>query len=246
MKNVQARAQENSVIITYDLVGSAEGQTFDIQIKSSHNNFASPLKEVSGDIGKGQEAGFAKTITWNAMEEVGVFSGNISFEVIATLTFTPLLFTQPTAGAGFKIGKPASVSWEGGSENAGLNMQLMRNNQQTLDIGNVGNSGNYTWNVPKSLEKGENYSLKLLDPTKPNDAIMSAEFKLKKTSVLVYIIPAVVLVGVGVAVLAGGGGGGGDGDCSNVCDPNCSNYNPSDPSCLPPDETLPAPPDPGG
>jgi hypothetical protein len=245
VKNVQARAQENSVIISYDLVGSATGQTFDVQLKSSHNNFATPLKEVSGDVGKGQEAGFAKTITWNAMKEIGVFSGNISFEVVATLTFTPLQFTQPTAGAGVKIGKPSDVRWEGGATNASLNMQLMRSNQKLFDIGDVGNSGSYTWNVPKTLEKGENYSLRLLDPTKPNDAVMSAEFRLKKTSILVYIIPAVVLVGVGVAVLAGGGGGGG-GDCDNVCDPNCPNYNPNDPACQPADEPLPPPPDPGG
>ena len=238
VQNVQARPQENVVIISYELIGTAEGQTFNVELKSSHNNFGAPLKEVVGDVGEGQLAGPVKTITWNAMNEIGVFSGDISFEIVATVTFTPLQFTAPAAGAGLKIGKAANVRWQGDTPSA-LQMSLMKSNQQLLDLGNVGNSGNYTWNVPKTLEKGGGYSLKLLDPTKPNQSVMSAEFLLKKTSILVYIIPAVVVVGVGVALLISGG----DGGCDDVCNPACENYNMNAPQCV---TTLPTPPDPGG
>lgn len=240
VKNVQARADGNSVIISYDLIGSADGQVFKVDIKSSHDNFVSPLKEVTGDVGEKQSAGIAKTVIWNAKDEIGKFLGTISFEVIAEITFTPLQFLSPTAATGYKIGKPANVSWEGGNQGIDMRMSLLRNNQELLDLGSVGNQGNYSWNVPKTVDKGENYQLKVFDPSKPNDAAMSAEFKLKKTSILVYIIPAAVAVGVGVALLVSGGGG--DEDCTDVCNPNCSNYNPSSASCLDPLAAPPAPP----
>ena len=241
VKNVQARADGNSVIISYDLIGSADGQVFKVDIKSSHDNFVSPLKEITGDFGENQSAGIAKTVIWNAKDEIGKFLGTISFEVIAEITFTPLQFLSPTAATGFKIGKPAKVSWEGGNQGVDMRMSLLRNNQQLLDIGSVGNQGNYSWNVPKSVDKGENYQLKLFDPSKPNDAAMSAEFKLKKTSILVYIIPAAVVVGVGVALLLGG-----DDDCSDECNPSCSNYNPSSPACSSADPLAAPPAPPGG
>ena len=239
--NVQASISGSTVIITYDLTSSDNGQKFDVAIKSSKDNFASALKEVTGDVGANQSAGNGKKIIWDAKKELGKFSGEISFEIIATVTFTPLNFVKPTAGSGVKIGKPYKVQWKGGAEDRNLKLELMKNNTSVMDMGNINNTGSYTWNVPKTMEKGENYNFRLLDPTKPNDAVLSAQFNLKKTSLLVYIIPGAVAVGALTAVLLSGGGGGEDG-CTDVCNPNCSNYNPSDSSCQTATEELPTPP----
>lgn len=246
IKNVQASLSGTNVIISYDLLGSDKGQKFDIAIKSSSDNFLNTLKEVTGDVGSNQSDGSGKKITWNARKELGQFKGDISFEITATVTFTPLKFIQPTAASGVKIGKPFKVEWKGGTVDRNLKLELLKNNSQVIDMGNIDNTGNYTWNVPKTMEKGENFQFKLLDPTKPNDAVMSASFNLKKTPMLIYIGAGVAVVGVLAAVLLGGGDPGPEG-CSDVCNPSCTNYNPSDASCTTGGtELAPPPPPPGG
>jgi hypothetical protein len=52
IENVKAAVEKDKVIITYDVTGVASGQRFKAQLYSSHNNFASPLFRVSGDVGE--------------------------------------------------------------------------------------------------------------------------------------------------------------------------------------------------
>ncbi len=234
IKNVQASSNGSNVIISYDLIGSENGQKFDVILKSSSDNFLSTLKEITGDAGTNQTAGFGKKITWNARKEIGQFKGDISFEITATVTFTPLKFVKPTAATGVKIGKPYTIEWKGGTLNRNLKLELLKNNSQVIDMGNIDNSGSYTWNVPKTMEKGDNFQFKLLDPTKPNDAIMSAKFNLKKTPILIYVGAGAVVAGVAAVVLLGGDKGV---DCET---------NPTDPSCSTNTELALPPPPPGG
>ena len=211
IKNLKASATGSTVTITYDLASPDTGQKFTIELKSSQDGFLRALKEVSGDVGGNQSAGLGKKITWDARKEIGAFQGDISFEITATVTFTPLKFISPTAGAGVKIGKPYTVEWQGGSLDRNLKLELLKNNNQVMDMGNIDNSGSYTWNVPKTMTKGENLQFKLFDPTKPNDAILSAKFKLKKTPLLLYIGAGAVVAGGLAAVLLSGKDNGGGG-----------------------------------
>ncbi|MCB0496107.1 MAG: hypothetical protein KDC79_08210 [Cyclobacteriaceae bacterium] len=208
INNVQASLSGNTVIISYDLVASDNDQVFNVAIKSSKDNFVSSLIEVTGDVGPNQKAGVGKKIIWDAKKELGKFNGEISFEITAEVTFTPLKFVKPTAGAGLKIGKPYSIQWKGGTSDNQLKLELLKNNTSVMDMGTINNNGRYSWNVPKTMEKGGNYQFRLMDPSKPNDALLSGSFNLKKTSILVYVIPGVVAVGALTAVLVSGGGGG--------------------------------------
>lgn len=227
IKNVQATTNGSNVIISYDLIGQDKDQKFDVIIKSSNDGFIAALKEVTGDVGPDQSVGNGKRITWDAGKELRVFKGDISFEITATVTFTPLKFTKPTTATGIKIGKPYTMQWIGGTLDKNLKLELLKNNSQVIDMGDVKNTGSYTWNVPKTMEKGENFQFKLIDPTKPNEAVMSANFKLKKMPMFIYIGAGVAVVGVAAAVLLGGGDGGGDGGVT------------------PQNEPLPEPPVPG-
>ncbi len=203
IKNVQASISGSNVIISYDLTTLENGQKFNIELKSSKDGFKKPLKEATGDIGINQIAGTGKKITWNARKELGSFKGSISFKIIATVTFAPLKFVQPAAGSGIKIGKTYTIEWQGSTLNRSLKLELLKNNSQIIDMGNIKNTGSYAWSVPKNLEKGPHYQLKLFDPTKPNEAVLSAQFNLKKMPLLIYIGAGVVVVGV-AAVLLGG------------------------------------------
>lgn len=244
VKNVQARVDGNQVYISYDLISGTQGQKFNVELRSSIDNFDKPLTEVSGDVGPDQEAGLGKTIIWNAIGEVGNFSGSVSFEITSIVTFSPLAITNPKKGSSVKLGKSLDVEWHGGEKGRNLKMAILQGGNQLTEIPNVGSSGNYSWNVPKSMGKADNYQIKLFDPSKPNDAAMSAEFKLKKTSVLVYILPGVVVAGAAAFFLMSGNGGGSD--CTDICNPSCPNYNPVDPSCVVATEQLASPPPPPG
>ncbi|RLD24703.1 MAG: hypothetical protein DRI71_01780 [Bacteroidetes bacterium] len=242
VKNVQALAQKNSVIITYDLVASNPDQKFEVEIRSSINNYTTALNEVSGDVGPDQTPGIGKTITWAAIKEQGNFSGSVTFEISALLTFSPLTITNPTTGSSAKLGKSLDVKWQGGDRGRNLKMAILQGNNTVTEIPSVGSTGSYNWVVPKTLSKGDNYQIKLFDPTKPKTAAMSAEFQLKKTSILIYVIPAAVLLGVGAAVLLGGGGDGGS-------DPVDCATNPTHPDCVTGTigtELATPPPPPGG
>ena len=242
VSNVQARAEKNKVIITYDLSSDVKEQKFEIELRSSINDYKTALIEVTGDVGADQTPGIGKTIIWNAINEQGNFTGSVTFEIGALLTFNPLSITSPKAGSSAKLGKSLDVQWQGGDRGRNLKMAILQGNSTLTEVPNVGSNGSYSWTVPKTFSKGNNYQIKLFDPTKPNDAAMSAEFQLKKTSILVYIIPAAVLVGVGAAVLLGGGGGGG-GDTTVDCATN-----PTHPDCVTnqTNELADPPPPPGG
>ena len=237
IKNIQARAEKNKVIVSYDLVSDNEGQKFTIELKSSIDNYVAPLKEVSGDVGENVSPGIGKTITWNALKEQGNFSGSVTFEVDATLTFSPLTITNPTTGSSAKLGKTLDVKWQGGDKTRSLKMALLQGDNTVTEIPSVGSSGSYSWSVPKTLSKGDNYQIKLFDPSKPNDAAMSAQFQLKKTSILVYIIPGAVVAGAAAFLLLNNNGGNGAVDC---------NLNPTDPSCVTDNGELATPPPPPG
>lgn len=206
VRNVRATINGNDVIISYDLNTPTRGQKFDITIKSSKDGFSNPLLKVSGDIGPEQIAGNGKKIIWEAKEEIGIFKGVVSFEITATVTFTPIQFLQPVADTQVKMGKPYTLKWKGGTLNSDLRLELLKNNSQIMEMGSITNTGSYIWTVPKTMQKGENYQFKLLDPTRPNDAVLSIGFNIKKKpSPLVIIIPIAAVLGVGAAVLLGGG-----------------------------------------
>ncbi|MEN8247877.1 MAG: Ser-Thr-rich GPI-anchored membrane family protein [Bacteroidota bacterium] len=236
IQNVQAHAEKNKVIITYDLITSNQEQKFNVELRSSINNFTTALKEVEGEVGPDQSAGIGKTITWHALREQGNFSGSVSFEVTAEITYSPLLVTNPTKGSKAKIGKSLDVQWQGGDRGRNLKMAILQGTTTINEVQNVGSSGSYIWPVPKTLAKGDNYQVKLFDPTKPKDAAMSAQFQLKKTSVIVYIIPGVLAAGAAAYFLMSGDGGGeGPVDCTT---------NPTHPDCVTVIDDLATPPPP--
>lgn len=82
--NVKFSQSGNQIIITYDITGSQPGQTFDnVQVFSSLDNYAAPLRSVRGDIGT-VTAGVGKRITWDVLSDRESLNASVSFEVRAT------------------------------------------------------------------------------------------------------------------------------------------------------------------
>src|SRR6185295_7886990 len=75
VENVRAAASGEQIIITYDLSGTKPEQRFKVNLYSSHNNFAAPVFQVTGDLGENVSAGKGKHIAWNAKNEIANFKG---------------------------------------------------------------------------------------------------------------------------------------------------------------------------
>lgn len=240
--NVNAQLSGDVVNITYNLNADDPNQEFDIRLYSSHNNFSSPLQLVAGDVGRGVRAGTGKRIVWRARDELGTYSGSIQFEVRGNPIGAPsdaLTITKPEAGDSFKKGSILPVQWRGGIPNQNIKLELYQNTIMLRDIGTTPNTGNYSWNIPTDL-KGSGYNVKLFNVNEPNAAVFSGTFKIKgKLPLAVKLLP--IAAAGGVAALLLGGGGGGDGDCQDPCNPNCSNYDPTNSLCT---SDLPEPPPP--
>ncbi|MCU0455227.1 MAG: formylglycine-generating enzyme family protein [Bacteroidales bacterium] len=120
--NVKFTQSGNQVIITYDITGSQPGQTFDnVQVFSSLDNYASPLRSVRGDIGT-VTAGTGKRITWDVLSDRESLSATVSFEVRATprvsKTAAPASASRPApASDDYWVNIPGGTFMMGSPEN---------------------------------------------------------------------------------------------------------------------------------
>ncbi len=220
VSNVKARSDPsnpNLVIISYDLKSSSANQTFKVELLSSADNFQKVLEKVSGDVGENQIPGNNKQVFWRAREELGLFSGNVTFEIRSTVMSSPLRLTGPKATDSFSPGNTMPIKWEGGFNNAIMQLELFRANILNRKITTTPNIKTYDWIVPADLDDGSNYKVKLYDLSDPSNSVMSPNFVINvaalKTSKggggskkWIFIGAGVAVVGV-VAALALGGGG---------------------------------------
>jgi hypothetical protein len=162
LQNIKAVLQGEMVILTYDLVSSHSADNYSVEVYASHNNFSSPLKAVSGDVGNDIKPGSNKSISWMAKAEIGQFKGSLSFEIRATpyLIIQPYAFTSPAANSKVKKGKTLDIKWTGGLYNEPVTLKLMQNDQLKAVLAETQNKGTYSWQVPKKTPKGE-YSILL-------------------------------------------------------------------------------------
>lgn len=159
IENVQVVFTGQRVLINYDLIGKAE-EKYVIQVYGSHNNFASPLRLVTGAVGEGVTSGKAKTIEWNITEEVVTYRGQITFRLRGEVMAAALSLKSPAANSTIKTGKSTEINWTGGNKNATVRVELMQKGAVVKLINEGANNGVYTWNVPKDIAKGT-YELKI-------------------------------------------------------------------------------------
>jgi len=197
IKNVTATRAEDKVVVTYDIVDAKPNQKFELYLFASHNNFSQPLTKVSGDIGKNIQPGVQKKIEWDVNEELRYYNADITFKVIGEAMPFPIVFTSPTDDTSIRRGKNTTVTWSGGRPEHRVKLELIQEGTTVSNLGEVANSGDYSWAIPKTLDKG----MYLLRLTAGKEIVDSAPFKIKsKTSAALKIIPAVLVV-LGAAYL---------------------------------------------
>lgn len=192
VENLRATFGESKVTIQYDITGGNPKQTFSIQVFGSHNNFSQALRIVIGDVGDGVKGGKDLTIIWDAEAELREHSGAITFRIQGSLIPLPLAFLNPTTESSYRRGKEADIRWEGGVPDQQVKIELYQDTKRIAAVGDAKNSGNFIWNIPKDLDKGE-YELKL---TSGSMQVTSEAFMVKaKIPMFLKIAPGILAAG---------------------------------------------------
>ena len=85
VSNVQAKFNGGKAIITYDLDQAAPAYFVELLYSSDGGmTFSDPLKRISGDVNN-VDSGAGRKIIWDAEEEIGYFSGEMIFRVVANV-----------------------------------------------------------------------------------------------------------------------------------------------------------------
>lgn len=98
VENVVVTRQNKAIIVAYDLLGLAEGQTATVSLYCSEdgsNSWGSKLRFVMGDVGEGIKGGYGKQLVWQRLEESERLSGDcINFEVRAMRSSKSIISTD--------------------------------------------------------------------------------------------------------------------------------------------------------
>lgn len=198
VENVKAEVlgEGEKVIITYDITGAEQSQKFKVTVYGSHNNFASPLSLVTGDVGRDREipGGPHKRIEWSAKSELRDFSGDVTFEVRAEVVAAAFHVQHPSLGSKVKRGKTTQITWQGGTPGENVRLDLLKGGAVVSQIASTRNSQNYTWAIPKSVAKGNNYQIRL---SGESGSAMTGNFSIK--SKVPFIVKALPVLAVGAA-----------------------------------------------
>jgi hypothetical protein len=185
-ENITPVFKNGHATITYDLIGLKAKETYIVSVYASYNNFNSPLVLVSGDVGKNIQEGKGKKIEWKASEEAGNYKGDITFRINVALLFTPLEFINPTGGA-IRRGRTTTIEWRGGYISNDKVLELYKGSERIATLAKVKNVWLYKWLIPKDLEKGNDYTLKL---SGGNESLVSNPFRIKRrTPLLLKLSP---------------------------------------------------------
>ncbi len=211
--NIRAELIDGQMRITYDLISNDPSGTFKVELRSSVDDFLTPVKTASGNVGEDIKPGRGLSIFWNpALELPEDFDGQLQFKLVGE-PMAPLprpdesiSFSSPGPGSKFKRGKSTYIEWTG-TGIANYKLGLYQSGIKVSDITTVSGINSYSWVVPENLEPGTSYELRL---SGNDDEISSETFTIKgKTPIFLVIAPIAVAGGV-VGVLAFGGEGGSD------------------------------------
>lgn len=199
IQNLRTSFQDGRVSIVYDLVGATD-RKYAIEVFGSHNGFATPLQQVSGDVGRNVTAGPSKRIEWLAAGELGAFKGQIIFRISGEVLPLSLTLTSPTEKATLRLGKTTQLKWHGGVPAQTVRIELLKNGTPVQPIKDVDNTGSYAWAVPEGLEQGT-YQVRI---TAGSETSLGGSFNIKKKIPLWLKLSPIAVVGVVAILLIGG------------------------------------------
>jgi len=201
ISNISAsQLNDHTIRVNYDLQGEVPGQLYTVSLYCSTNQFTLPMEYVEGFVGENIQAGINNYIDWDLGKELVAFEGDLTFEVRAELTFTPIIMVFPERN-GIKRGKQHLITWKGTNTNEQVDIQLLRDGREIGTIANTTNDGQYEWDVPDSAKPGKGYTVKV-SSTSSSQTDTGEEFAIRrKIPLLAKLIPLVIITPVVIELL---------------------------------------------
>lgn len=197
VSNIRAESRGDLVYVFYDLQGSMKGEKYKVALYSSHNNGQEPVALTSGNVGDTITAGVGKRIEWQAMNELSYYKGEISFEVEATLVYSPLVMASVQAGKVYKRAKAHTFTWRGGVADEKIRIELYKGNTRVMQTEDVPNKKKYTVRIPSDAKPGDGYRLKVTTLNHPGNYTLTPAFKVRRRyGWPLKLVPAVAAGGV--------------------------------------------------
>ncbi len=196
-----------TIEVTYDIADSRDAK-YSLALYSSVDGYTKALNRVRGDIGEGINPGTGKKVIWDAKSDLGEYKGKVSVELRGRAATVFVTMTNSLDGSKFKKGNSVPVRWEGGDPSLQLNVELYNGNSRVAGASSISNNGSYSITIPKEVEPGTDYRVKVTDANNSSRSLYSGNFTVaKKSKTMLFVLPALVVGGVVAALLAGGGGG---------------------------------------
>ncbi len=189
--------QDGKLIVSYTISPNIQGERYRIKLYSSHDNYAAPVQYVEGDVGDDiSSSNPSKTIIWDAKKELRTYSGQLLVEVRGSVSYVPVNMARNLPDT--KVGKSMPLRWNGGADSDKIKIDLYREGIYYSNIGTVDNTRIYDWFLPKSLDKGKAYQVKLTNTSKTSESFITDAFTIKGKSPVGWILLGAAAVGGGV------------------------------------------------
>ena len=179
--------------IYYVLQDADATNRYIIKLFSSRDNYSTPLKSVTGDIGVAVIPGNNKKIVFNISEEFGAdFEDKISFQIRGSI-YVPFIKLNESY-AKLKRDKSYEFTWTGGTEKEILNIELVSGDKKIMDFPSFSNEQKYNLKLPASLKIGIPYRLRIYDNNNGDRVVFTNEFLVqRKIPLVVKALPIVAL-----------------------------------------------------
>jgi hypothetical protein len=172
--------QENKIIIHYDLLDEDPAHSYRVHLFSSHDNYSNELTEVSGDGRITVKPGRDKKLVWDITKEMGLFHGNLIFEIRASIFIPVVKKIYIDEGRTFKRANTYSIGWQPGKSSNNVTIELYKSHQRVSGDNNQPNAGVFDWHIPVTTSPGTNYTLKFSNVNDSTDFLFSYPFTIRR------------------------------------------------------------------
>ncbi len=197
VKNIEYK--NNLVELTYNIQDTLVGRYYTVRLYSSYDNFLSPLKDVTGDVGLEIKPGGDRVITWDAAKELGSsFSGSVSLELRGRIYVPFINIDWFEDIKSLKQKHKYNITWTGGRPTNILNFDLYRGDTKITTFPNVANVGHYELMLPKQVPPGKNYRFRISDSKNKDEVVFSHPFRIKRSIPLAATASVPILAAAGI------------------------------------------------